>query len=213
MANTDGAPPTGPTGVRTLGHRAYVGGMWEEIGRLQFNYLLAQGLRPANVLLDVGCGSLRGGIHFIPYLDPGNYLGLEMEASLVQAALEQELPATVVQEKVPEFVISSQFEFERFSRRPDYAIAQSLFTHLVPDDIRLCLTRMRQAVGQGGCRFFVTFFEGDSSGNPPSSHTHLAFNYSQSEMQALTADTGWTFEYIGVWGHPRGQMMSCLTPQ
>lgn len=213
MANTEGAPPTGPAGVSALGHRDYVGGMWEEIGRLQFDFLVAQGLRPEHVLLDVACGSLRAGVHFIPYLESGHYLGLDMEAALIAAALEEELPASVVQEKVPEFVISSEFEFERFSRRPDYAIAQSLFTHLVPDEIRGCLTKLRQAFGHESFRFFATFLEGDSEGNPPTSHTHLAFYYSEAEMASFAADTGWAFEYIGGWDHPRNQMMSLLKPE
>lgn len=213
MSSTDDAPPIGPEGVRALGHRDYVGGMWEEIGRLQFEYLVDQGLRPEHVLLDVACGSLRGGVHFIPYLDRGNYLGLEREAALIEAALERELPAAVIEEKAPEFVISSEFDFDRFSRRPDYAIAQSLFTHLVPEEIRQCLTKLRDALGERSCRFFVTFFDGDSSQNPPTSHTHLAFSYSQAEMDAFAEDSGWAFEYIGAWAHPRGQVMSCLTPR
>jgi hypothetical protein len=212
-AETPDAPPTGPEGVEALGHRTYVGGMWEEIGRLQFNFLLEQGLLPSHVLLDVACGSLRGGVHFIPYLDSRKYHGLEMEAALVDAALAHELPSQLVEEKAPEFVISSDFEFHRFSRRPDYAIAQSLFTHLVPDDMSRCLTRLRDFVGDRTCRFFVTFFDGDSDRNPATSHTHLAFWYSQSEMESFAADAGWDFEYIGPWGHPRGQMMSCLTPR
>jgi hypothetical protein len=211
MVNTGDTPPRGTEGVRVLGHRAYVGGLWDEIGQLQFDYLLSQGLQPSNVLLDVACGSLRGGRHLIPYLDSGHYLGLEMEAALVQAGLEEELPRSVVDNKRPEFVISSSFEFDRFSRQPDYAIAQSLLTHLVPDEARLCLTRLRPIVPDD-CQFFVTFLEGDSGRNPATSHTHLAFYYSQAEMAGFAADSGWDFEYLGEWGHPRGQMMSRLTP-
>ena len=49
-------------GVRRLGHRAFVGGdgdLWDRIGRLQFDFLVSQGLRPEHVLLDFACGSLR----------------------------------------------------------------------------------------------------------------------------------------------------------
>jgi len=50
----------GPEGIKAAGHRRYVGGMWEEIGQLQFDYLVSQGLRPEHVFCDVACGSLRG---------------------------------------------------------------------------------------------------------------------------------------------------------
>jgi hypothetical protein len=52
-----------------------VGGMWEEIGKLQLDFLVNQGLRPTHKFLDIGCGTLRGGRHFIRYLDAGNYAG------------------------------------------------------------------------------------------------------------------------------------------
>ena len=52
-----------------------VGGMWDEIGRLQFEFLRARGLKADHWLLDIGCGCLRGGIHAIKYLKTGNYYG------------------------------------------------------------------------------------------------------------------------------------------
>jgi hypothetical protein len=81
--------PEGDEGIRRLGHRDYIGGMWEEIGRLQFNFLRQQGLTPSHCLLDIGCGALRGGVHFITYLEPGHYLGLDKEKTLIlqEAAL------------------------------------------------------------------------------------------------------------------------------
>jgi len=63
-------------------HREYVGGMWEEIGTLQFNFLLSRGLKPESYLLDIGCGSLRLGVKAIPYLERSHYLGIEKHARL-----------------------------------------------------------------------------------------------------------------------------------
>ena len=41
-------------------HRAFVGGLWEEVGQLQFEFLRAQGLLPEHKLVDVGCRAMRG---------------------------------------------------------------------------------------------------------------------------------------------------------
>ena len=71
--------------IRSGWHRQFVGGAWEEIGRLQFEYLRRQGLRPQHLLLDVGCGALRGGIHFVRYLEESHYCGIDINASLVEA--------------------------------------------------------------------------------------------------------------------------------
>lgn len=197
--------PEGEEGIRTLGHRGYVGGLWEEIGQLQFDFLLAQGLKPHHCLLDIACGSLRAGVHFIRYLDQGNYLGIDKEPGLIKLGIEQELGRETSELKRPEFVVSASFEFS-FSKRPQYAIAQSLFTHLTPGDITLCLGNLRQFVGSGHV-FFATFFEGDSSRNPARSHSHAHFEYSRNDMESFGLATGWNPVYIGDWNHPRGQKM------
>jgi hypothetical protein len=200
-------PAEGNEGIATVGHRAYVGGMWDEIGALQFNFMVSQGLRPGHVLLDIACGSLRGGVHFIPYLDAGNYLGVEKEQRLIDLGISQELDRSVVASKTPELVVSDSFDFKRFSKRPDYALAQSLFTHLPSGDILGCLSKLRDF--SPGCRLFATFFlpEGRSK-NPKSRHDHLTFRYGIQDLADLAAASGWEFRYVGDWGHPRGQVMA-----
>lgn len=198
--------PEGDVGIRMLGHRDYVGGLWEEIGRLQVDFLVAQGLEPAHCLLDIGCGALRGGVHFIRYLDRGNYLGLDKEKTLITLGVEQELGQWLHAWKQPEFVVSASFEFHRFSKRPHVSMAQSLFTHLSADDVGLCLRNLRAFVDRGH-RLFATFFEGESVRNRPTSHSHAGFYYSRSEMERFGEQTGWTPVYVGDWRHPRQQMM------
>jgi hypothetical protein len=59
-------------------HRESVGGLWEAIGRLQADFLVSPCLQPHHHLLDIGCGSLRGGAKLISYLDAGNYVGTDL---------------------------------------------------------------------------------------------------------------------------------------
>lgn len=198
--------PEGDEGIRMVGHRDYVGGRWEEVGRLQLDFLVEQGLTPAHCLLDIGCGALRAGVHFIRYLAPGHYLGLDKERTLIERGLEHELDATVRQAKQPELVVSSRFEFAKFSRRPGLSIAQSLFTHLSVEDAELCLRNLRAFVATGhAC--FATFIDGDSARNPTRSDSQLGFFYSRTEMERFGTRTGWEPLYVGDWKHPRHQMM------
>lgn len=205
-----GDRPAGEAGVRALGHRAYVGGDgagWETIGRLQFRFLVERGLTPDHVLLDIACGALRAGVLLIPYLRPGHYLGVEREALLVERGIEEELGRALNELKQPEFLISERFEFERLSKRPDIAIAQSLFTHLAADDIALCMTNLRRCVA-AGARLYATFFESARPhANPPASHPHKPFRYSRAEIERFGTEHGWEVRYIGDWSHPRGQVM------
>src|SRR6266404_9121155 len=133
--------PNGRAGIWLAGHRDYVGGRWMEVSRLQTDFMIKMGLKPEHVLLDIGCGSLRGGVEFISYLHAGNYLGLDSSNRLIQIGIKEELGRRLLKLKSPEFVISRHFEFEKFSKTPDFAIAHSIFTHLRESDIRRCLEK------------------------------------------------------------------------
>jgi SAM-dependent methyltransferase len=196
----------GEKGIQAEGHRAYVGGLWEEIGKLQFDFLVQSGLKPTHCFLDIACGSLRAGVHLVKYLDVGNYLGIDKESKLIELGIENELGKALYAEKKPEFVVSSSFEFNKFSKKPQFSIAQSLFTHLSVGDIKLCLRNLRQIVDQNHV-LFATFREGDSLGNQMTSHSRACFEYSKIEMANFSEGTGFRATYIGKWGHPRGQLM------
>jgi hypothetical protein len=193
-----------------LSHRLYVGWMWDEIGRVQFDFMVDQGLKPQDILVDVGCGGLRGGRFFIAYLDPECYLGIDHNKWLIKAGLEHEVPKRLRKEKRPQFVISDRFEFHKFGKRPNYGLAQSLFSHLTRDDILLCLANLRSEIREGG-RFYATFVPKgllpDDYVNPEHSDDLHAFQYDADEILALGRQTGWEAKYIGDWGHPRGQEM------
>ena len=74
---------------------------WDEIGKLQFDFLVRSGLQPHHYFLDVGCGSLRGGVHFIPYLETAHYLGIDKEVDLINAGIERELGHDLYESRRP----------------------------------------------------------------------------------------------------------------
>jgi SAM-dependent methyltransferase len=200
--------PDGRLGIWLLGHRECVGGNWDAIGQLQFEFMLRMGLEPGHVLLDAGCGALRAGVKFIEYLDRGNYLGLDNHKRLIDLGVRKELGRGLMQRKSPEFVVSDKFEFEKFSKRPDYAIAQSLFTHLAEADIRACMHKLRWFMNPGA-RFYATWFvvDGMHVNRSPRSHLHRSFRYPRATVEDFGAKAGWRQRYIGDWSHPRRQMM------
>ncbi|MFP7722482.1 class I SAM-dependent methyltransferase [Lysobacter sp. A3-1-A15] len=58
----------------------------------QIEFLRGRNLAPADHLLDLGCGTLRGGIPLIDYLDAGGYVGIDVrEEVIVEARAELEL--------------------------------------------------------------------------------------------------------------------------
>jgi len=202
-----GLQTEGMESVGELGYRRYVGGYWDQVGRLQFEFLQSRGLQSNHVLLDIACGSLRGGRFFIPYLDPGNYLAVEKEASLVDAGRKHEVPERVWAARNPEILITDAFEFEKLSRKPNFALAQSLFTHLEGADIERCLGKLYPAAAPG-CRFFATFFKCRLTRlYLHRSHSFRNFRYTREQMRQFGEHQGWKAHYIGDWNHPKHQKM------
>ena len=204
----------GPEGIRQLGHREYVGGLWAELGYLQFDFLYRAGLQPHHYLLDIACGSLRGGVHFIPYLESGHYLGIDKEEELIKAGVEHELGEEMLRLKQPRFVVSNNFEFDKFGMQPDFALAQSLFTHLPAYLIERCFRSLRQVVHARSV-FYATFFLRDKDtapGNPDEPHDWGYFAYTRKQMENFGTLSGWSAHYIGEWNHPRAQKIVRYVP-
>ncbi len=199
--------PEGDKGIEKRGHRGYVGGMWDEIGGLQFNFLVSKGLKPENYLLDIACGSLRLGVKAIPYLEPEHYLGIEKESSLVSAGFEKELDQSLRKAKRPNIVISDSFEFKNIGQKADFAIAQSLFSHLPQNLINLCFKNLHPWLADTGT-FYATYYMTERPiDNPKKPHDHAYFAYTKSEMCAFGESNGYSANYIGNWNHPRGQVI------
>jgi cyclopropane fatty-acyl-phospholipid synthase-like methyltransferase len=209
--------------VKAGRHREVIGGLWEEMGKLQLDFLREHGLRPTHQLLDLGCGSLRAGTQLIPYLDPGHYWGVDISADLLEAGWE-ELGALGLQQRQPrgQLVALADFEFNQLATRWDYCIAASVFTHMTLNRIRRCLARLAGSMSSDG-RFFATFFECPREPDRETERVHAPggvvtyswkdpYHYKMADFHHLVSDLPWNVELIGPWDHPRGQHMLLFRP-
>jgi hypothetical protein len=201
-------------------HRALVGGLWDALGRLQFDYLRRQGLRRDMTLLDVGCGCLRGGVHFVRWLDPGRYHGTDISAALLDAGHGVELAAAGLQDRLPRAnrVCDGAFDMTAFAPKTfDMVLAVSVFTHLPLNHLRLCLARL-VPVTRPGARFFASVFVAPDAAawagpvvhapggivtRPDSDPYHML----PGDPAALCAGLPWRAGLPEDWGHPRDQRM------
>lgn len=196
-------------------HRAFVGGMWDELGSLQFNFMKAQGLEPGHALVDVGCGALRGGLHFISYLNKGNYYGLDLNASIIEAG-RKELERAGIADREPHLLVNNAFEMSRFNTLFDFGLAVSVFTHLPMNHIIRCLAEIEKVLKPRGL-FFATFFQAPlsahtgtihhSPGGVVTNYDSDPFHYSLEEIAFMASAAGLTVRLIGDWSHPRDQRM------
>ena len=198
------------------------GALRERIGRLQFEFLVGRGLRPEHSLLDVGCGNLRGGVHFIRYLEPGHYYGIDKNPERLDQG-RREVKRLGLADKHPRLVQIEDFNFQALNHTFDYALAQSLFTHLPLNSILRCLVMIETVLRPGG-EFYATFFEN------PHGKSHLApiphprvdgpdfltypdrdpYHYDIQTFHWICEGTGLEVESIGEWNHPRDQRLLCF---
>lgn len=195
-------------------HRKWIGGHWDDHGLRQLNFLIEHGLRPEDKLLDVGCGSLRAGRHLVDYLEPRNYYGIDANQSVIQAGYDHELTEDQ-RTKLPSTNLRASDRFGvDFGVQFDVALAQSVFTHISLNHIRLCLYRVAQVMRPGG-RFYTTFNEqrtsfpvdGVVATKRPKYTERNVYWYYRGDIRWAAKFAPWEYRYIGKWGHPGGQRM------
>jgi SAM-dependent methyltransferase len=174
---------------------------YDLIAGLQFTLLFYAGLREDDRLLDVGCGSLRGGRLFIPYLNPGRYYGVEPNEWLVEEGVNWELGKDILRVKQPTFSAIEDFSLGSLGVRFDFVLAQSILSHTYDDLAARALSGMRESLAEDGV-LVATFVEKDDprSGSgwlypDPVPHTWPA-------MQALAEQAGLSVRRLE-WPHPR----------
>jgi SAM-dependent methyltransferase len=205
-----------------VSHRRAIGGLWDPMGNLQQEFLIANGLGPSDRLLDVGCGSLRLGSKLVDYLAPGGYFGCDLAESLIDAGYQHELTDDQ-RARLPRTNLwtTDCFDFSPLPAPANFAMAQSLFSHLPPAFLRLCLWNLTRHMAPNG-KFFATFFLVDDSHpiNEPGTHAipeggqavptsalRDPYHYWIADLHHSARDLAWEVRVIGDWKHPRGQQM------
>jgi SAM-dependent methyltransferase len=123
--------------------------MWAMQRRFQFKFLISQGLQPHHRLLDVGCGTLRGGIPFIDYLEPGNYTGIDARPKALEEA-RKELADAKLEHKHPVLVLAAHPAEIHLDVSFDFACAFWVLIHMTDDIVQAYLAFVRQVLGRDG---------------------------------------------------------------
>ncbi|EYU37696.1 hypothetical protein ABFS82_02G032400 [Erythranthe guttata] len=118
-------------------HHSNYGEPWAG-GRDVFEFLAESAkLKPDSKVLEIGCGTLRVGLHFIRFLNPEHFHCLERDELSLMAALRYELPSQGLLHKRPLIVRGEDMDFSKFG--PDgtmYSLiyASAVFLHM-PDKL------------------------------------------------------------------------------
>ena len=123
---------------------------FDTVGRMELEILEKEGLRPADKLVDLGCGSGRLAVHAIPALKGGHYVGIDISRSMLLAArerVEQKIPAppcsiSWVHQTSPAFALEAD--------SVDVICAFSVINHMEHEDAYLYFKEALRVVRSGG---------------------------------------------------------------
>ncbi|WP_279483389.1 class I SAM-dependent methyltransferase [Aureimonas sp. SK2] len=202
-------------------HRDTAGGNVSEIGALQRDHLVADGLRPSDKLVDFGCDSPGVKIALSSYLNSGNIYGIDYIAALLADGYDPtpSYHALTGRPKLRnvgnERNFLSPFEGVLF----DAALARDVFTHLPINHLRLCLASLHPRMRTGGrfyCSLFIAQDDVDFSASirqPPHGEVETfsycdPFHVWERDIHFAMEGLAWRLDGIHSWNHPRGQQMA-----
>jgi SAM-dependent methyltransferase len=138
--------------------RSWVGRdyVYDIIGANQFSLLtFFFGLREQHKVLEIGSGTLRAARFLIPFLDEGNYCGVEPRENCTRAGLKYEV-GSIAKARKPRFLTCSDYCFSEFGEKFDAVLSYSLFTHIPPKDIPIIFNNLAQ-VSKPSTIFLASF--------------------------------------------------------
>jgi cyclopropane fatty-acyl-phospholipid synthase-like methyltransferase len=134
-------------------------GQWEMKRRFQFEFLCSRGLRVEHRLLDIGCGTLRGGIPLIEYLEIGHYTGIEARGGVLDEG-RKELAEAGLEHKLPLLIEASDPAHVQLEQPVDIAWAFSVLFHMTDNFVDSYLALVARSLADAGA-FYANVNLGD----------------------------------------------------
>lgn len=167
--------------------------LWKMKRDFQLAFLLNRGLQPGHKVVDIGCGTLRGGIPIIEYLDEGNYYGIEArEEALAEA--RRELEQHRLAGKGAHLVHASDLKALSLPTRFDFAWAFSVLFHMPDEVLDGCIDFVGRQLAAGGSLYANVHI---GSRNPKRWKEFPVVWRSLEQYRALGARHGLEVEDIG----------------
>jgi len=177
-----------------LNPRTATGGGWEDTGKMQLDRLVRYGIKPEHTLFDLGCGTLRGGRHIIPFLNTNNYYGNDISQE-ISFESEKILQIDHLQDKNPHLFLTDNIEFnEVHGKKFDFIHAQSVLSHMPPEDIEQLFINVRKIM-HSSTQFLATFFL-SSTGKIYAGNQRKNFYYPLTWMQDVAKKYGLLAEMV-----------------
>ena len=133
--------------------------LWRMQRAFQIDFLQRMGLSKHHHLLDLGCGTLRGGLPLIGYLSAGNYTGIDVRAEIIVEA-QRELEEAGLEQRYPRISHVDSLAGLELRTSYDYIWAFSVLMHLDDPDLEAALAFAARHLRPNGC-FYANVHLGD----------------------------------------------------
>jgi ubiquinone/menaquinone biosynthesis C-methylase UbiE len=172
---------------------------FEKVNRVwQFEYLCRHGLKPGDRVLDYGCGPAAAGVYFIEYLDAGKWVGVDISNESIKVGNDL-IRRKGLESKRAELIYTPKGDLALLAGRVfDVMIAQSVFTHLPPDEIIAILQRLRPFFAPRG------FLYASFSCCPQGIVQQQLHNwyYDHDFIRLAAGEAGLALDILPDWQHP-----------
>jgi SAM-dependent methyltransferase len=138
--------------------------LWKMKQDFQFNFLIHHGLKTSDTFLDIGCGTLRGGLPIIQHLEKGNYYGIEVRKNVL-AEGRKELKSRKLEYKNPNLFLFSDFGELDFDNTFDKIFAFSVLIHMEDEIVEKCFSFVHTYLSETGIFYANVNIEKQKDGN------------------------------------------------
>jgi cyclopropane fatty-acyl-phospholipid synthase-like methyltransferase len=155
------------------------------------------GLKTHHTFLDIGCGPLSAGLLLIPYLQPGNYVGIDIRKEPIAEAHIQIAKADLA-EKNPLLIVSNTFgRHELGVRKFDYIWASHVLYHMNNECIDACLKQVSTYM-EPHSKFYADVISDSSMVTPERRWFEFSFFvHSTNFLETLGRKYGWEMINLG----------------
>lgn len=186
---------------------------WRALQRFQIDFLTKHGLEPHHQLIDIGCGTLRGGIPLIKLLQTGHYTGIEIRQDVLELA-RNELRLAGLNHKDAKLIHTTGLSSLALEHVAEYVWAFDVLIHMDDDALNGCLSFVSGHMAQGGAFYGNTHIGEGSAGKwrgfPIVRHPMTWYEQTARRFGLVTADVGSLSEHGLVDPQPEPQSRRML---
>jgi cyclopropane fatty-acyl-phospholipid synthase-like methyltransferase len=180
---------------------------YEPWRQYQLHYLQTHGLTETSELLDYGCGPCGAGVFMIEFLEPDRYTGADISSACIQRARDY-LQSKGLMDKRPNLAHLPGGDLAPLRERGfDIIWAQSVLTHMPPDEVRQLMGEIPALLREDGGTFLATFRL-----TPDETHQAEAKNfcYTAEFFDAACPASGLKHSILRDYSHPSPKAATLL---